>query len=66
MLEQFTSEPIDSAFTAWLFRVDLSEAGPYDPVLFKARFKSIFPKKDKLKHFNPGEQPFISRLMKQI
>ena len=52
--------------TAWLFKVDLSEAGPHDPVLFKTRFKLIFPKKDLLKLFNPGEQPFISRLVKQI
>jgi len=56
----------DPGFTASLFRVDLSEAEPHDPVLFKVRFKPIFPKKDKLKLFNPGEQPFISRLVKQI
>jgi len=51
---------------ARLFKVDLSEAEPHDPVLFEARFKLFFPKKDRFKLFNSGEQPFISRLVKQI
>ena len=46
--------------------VDLSEAEPHGSVLFQTRLKSFFPKIDELQLFNPGEQPFISRLEKQI
>jgi hypothetical protein len=55
-----------NSLVTWLSWGDLSEAEPRGPVLFQTRLTFFSPKRDELHPFNPGEQPFISRLVLQI